>query len=43
MKNIFAVRGQLIDDYALYAQSFLPIRDQAIREYVRQQMDESVL
>ncbi len=43
MKNIFDFRGQIIDDYASYVQSFLQIRDQAIRDYVRKQMDEGAL
>ena len=43
LNTIFAFRDQLIGDYASYVQSFLHIRDQAIQDYVRGQMDEGAL
>jgi len=43
MKNIFDFRDRIIDDYASYVNSFLQIRDPAIREYVQKQMMEGAL
>jgi ATP-dependent helicase YprA (DUF1998 family) len=41
--NIFTYRDQLVDDYASYVESFIQIRDPAIRSYVGQQLDQGVL
>ncbi len=41
--NIFAYRDRLTDDYASYVESFIQIRDPAIRSYVQQQLDQGVL
>src|SRR6266516_2351167 len=41
--NIFDYRDRLTDDYASYVESFIQIRDPAIRSYVQQQLDQGVL
>src|SRR6266516_3410085 len=41
--NIFEYRDRLTDDYASYVESFIQIRDPAIRSYVQQQLDQGVL
>jgi len=41
--NIFDYRDRLTDDYASYVESFIQIRDRAIRSYVQQQLDQGVL
>jgi ATP-dependent helicase YprA (DUF1998 family) len=41
--NIFSFRQQLIDDYAEYTRSFIQIRDDRIRQFVRSQLDAGSL
>lgn len=41
--NVFELRDRLIDDYRAYIQSFIQIRDQRIREYVDQKLQEGLL
>lgn len=41
--NIFDYRERLTEDYASYVESFIQIRDPAIRSYVQQQLDQGVL
>jgi hypothetical protein len=41
--DVFALRDQLVSDYRHYAQSFLTIKDERIREYVRRELDEGLL
>ena len=41
--QIFQLRDQLIHDYAAYTKSFIQIRDQQIRKYVKQSLDAGVL
>jgi len=41
--DVFRLRDKLIDDYSAYVRSFLRIRDDRIREYVDQRLDEGLL
>ena len=41
--DVFALRDQLVDDYRHYAESFLTIKDERIREHVERELDEGLL
>lgn len=41
--DVFALRNQLIRDYATYIESFVNIRDDRIRAYVDHELDEGLL
>jgi ATP-dependent helicase YprA (DUF1998 family) len=41
--DVFALRDQLVADYRHYAQSFLTIKDDRIREHVERELDEGLL
>ncbi|NLX42005.1 MAG: DEAD/DEAH box helicase, partial [Chloroflexi bacterium] len=41
--DVFKLRDQVIEDYSKYVRSFLRIRDERIREYVEQHLDEGML
>lgn len=41
--DVFALRDQLIHDYATYIESFISIRDDRIREHVKHELDEGFL
>jgi ATP-dependent helicase YprA (DUF1998 family) len=41
--DVFALRNQLAQDYAVYIESFIHIADQRIREHVDQELDEGLL
>lgn len=41
--DVFALRDQLVSDYGRYAESFLAIRDERIREHVSQRLRDGVL
>lgn len=41
--NVFDLRNSLIDDYSSYISSFIRIRDQKIRKYVDQSIDQGLL
>ena len=41
--DVFALRNQLIRDYADYIESFININDERIREHVDREMDEGLL
>ncbi len=41
--DVFALRKQLVDDYASYISSFIQIRDQRIKDYVNQQLSSGLL
>ena len=41
--DVFALRDQLVKDYRHYAESFLTIKDERIREHVERELDEGLL
>jgi ATP-dependent helicase YprA (DUF1998 family)/very-short-patch-repair endonuclease len=41
--DVFALRDQLVKDYRHYAESFLTIKDDRIREHVAQELDRGLL
>src|SRR3954453_21022123 len=41
--DVFALRQALVSDYRQYAESFLTIRDERVREHVRRELDEGLL
>ncbi|NLV72963.1 MAG: DEAD/DEAH box helicase, partial [Actinobacteria bacterium] len=41
--NVFDLHGRLIDDYSLYVNSFIRIRDERIREKVDQEIQDGLL
>jgi ATP-dependent helicase YprA (DUF1998 family)/very-short-patch-repair endonuclease len=41
--DVFALRDQLVKDYRHYAESFLTIKDDRIREYVARELDKGLL
>jgi hypothetical protein len=41
--DVFALRDQLIHDYADYIESFINVSDERIREQVDREMDEGLL
>ncbi len=41
--DVFALREQLVQDYRHYAESFLTIKDDRIREHVERELDEGLL
>ena len=41
--DVFALREKLVGDYRRYAESFLAIRDDRIREHVTQKLDDGLL
>ena len=41
--DVFALRNQLIHDYADYIESFINVSDERIREQVDREMDEGLL
>ncbi len=41
--NVFDLRSSLIDDYSTYISSFIRIRDQRIKEYVDQSIEQGLL
>ena len=41
--DVFALRDQLVEDYRHYAESFLTIKDERIREHVERELDGGLL
>ena len=41
--DVFALRNQLVEDYRRYAESFLTIKDERIREHVERELDGGLL
>ena len=41
--DVFALRDQLVEDYRHYAESFLTIKDERVREHVERELDEGLL
>ena len=41
--DVFALRQSLVDDFRHYAESFLTIRDERIKEHVQRELDEGLL
>jgi hypothetical protein len=41
--KVFQLRQRLIDDYGTYVRSFIEIRDERIRECVREELDGELL
>ena len=41
--DVFALRDQLVEDYRHYAESFLTIKDERVREHVKRDLDEGLL